>query len=409
MKLTTIAQIKNQNEVFDKLGFAVTKLWNTANYQRRQTWEETGKIPNYFRQCKELKDNYWARQLHSQTVQKVLSQLDESYKSWYQLRKKDKSANPPGFRRKNEPSAIPFKKEALKVIDSNYIRLPFGRTSTLGKEYILEFKSHIPITQENIRGLNLVKYNGKWCAHIRYEANVKPLKIEGKVKAIDLGIIHTAATVNEDGEIKIYTGKGALSTQRHFNKQIAKVQIKSMKQNKQKWSGKLGRMSDKKRKQIKHFLHAVSRSIVDDCLNEGINRVVVGDLKNIRKEKNYGKKVNQKLHAWGFKEFTDQLKYKLELEGIQLIEVGERNTSKTCSQCGYKESYKGQCRKHRGLYVCRSCGAVINADVNGSLNILKKYLPEANVSWSSGCLAQPLVSRWSPTGAFDKCPRIPAL
>ena len=79
----------------------------------------------------------------------------------------------------------------------------------------------------------------------------------------------------------------------------------------------------------------------------------------------------------GFSGFTNQLKYKLELEGIQLIEIGEKSTSKTCSQCGYKESY-----------------------VNGTLNILKRYLPEANVSWSSGCLAQPLVSRWSLERGF---------
>ncbi|HTP05704.1 MAG TPA: zinc ribbon domain-containing protein, partial [Nitrospirota bacterium] len=53
-------------------------------------------------------------------------------------------------------------------------------------------------------------------------------------------------------------------------------------------------------------------------------------------------------------------------------------------------------RVHRGLYACNQCGAVINADVNGAINILKRYLPEQiGVSWSSGCLAQPAVNRFA--------------
>jgi hypothetical protein len=52
--------------------------------------------------------------------------------------------------------------------------------------------------------------------------------------------------------------------------------------------------------------------------------------------------------------------------------------------------------KQGGLYVCNQCGAVINADVNGAINILKRYLPEQiGVFWSSGCLAQPAVNRFA--------------
>jgi len=340
-----------------------------------------------------LKDNYWCRQVQSHVAQAVLGQIDEAYKSWFALRKNgDGKAKPPGFRKKHAISNIPFKKDALKVIDTG-----IRATLKAGELYYLEYllPPGVQIDNNNLVKLELVKRDGQWYAHITYKVQPRPLRTEGKVKAIDLGIIHTAATMNEDGKVRVYTARNALSIQRYFNKQIGRVQSKVMSQSKQKWSNKLTQLSNKKRGQIRHFLHTTSHAIVKDCLAEGINRVVVGDLKNIRKGANYGKKVNQKLHAWGFSKFTNQLKYKLELEGIQLIEIGEKSTSKTCSQCGYKESYKAQCRKHRGLYICRNCGAVMNADVNGALNILKKYLPEANVSWSSGCLAQPLVRRWN--------------
>jgi len=394
MYFATVAKILNKDTIsLDDKGFVITKIWNTANYERRQAWEATGKIPNYFQQTKELKDNYWCRHVQSHVAQAVLGQIDEAYKSWFALRKNgDKDARPPGFRKKKAISNIPFKKDALKVTNGQ-----IRATLKAGEFYYLDYvlPPGIHITGDNLVKLELAKRKGLWYAHIVYKLQPKPLEDKGKVKAIDLGIIHTAATANEDGEVKIYTAKGALSIQRYFNKQIARVQSKSMNQNKQRWSKKLGCITTKKQRQINHFLHTTSHAIVKDCLAEGINRVVVGDLKNIRKGVNYGKKVNQKLHAWGFSKFTNQLKYKLELEGIQLIKVGEKSTSKTCSQCGYKESYKAQCRKHRGLYICRNCGTIMNADVNGALNILKRYLPEANVSWSSGCLAQPLVRRWN--------------
>ena len=55
-KLTTVAKITNVSEyilLFGLLGYAATKLWNTANWLRRKAWEETGKIPNYNQQAKD--------------------------------------------------------------------------------------------------------------------------------------------------------------------------------------------------------------------------------------------------------------------------------------------------------------------------------------------------------------------
>lgn len=59
------------------------------------------------------------------------------------------------------------------------------------------------------------------------------------------------------------------------------------------------------------------------------------------------------------------------MEGIQLVEVNENSTSKTCSSCG---AVRRRNRKTRGLYVCSSCGFVLNADMNAAVNILNKYL-----------------------------------
>lgn len=82
------------------------------------------------------------------------------------------------------------------------------------------------------------------------------------------------------------------------------------------------------------------------------------------------------------------LEYKAEMVGIQIIKVTEEYTSQKCSECGIIRKSN---RKHRGLYVCKDCGAVINADVNASRNILQKGFPQTVWLGDRGCMDHPLV------------------
>ena len=89
--LTARAKVVNLSDqdalLLGLLGFAATKLWNVANHHRRVTWSETGKIPGYAEQCRELKTNRWYKLLPSQSAQEVLGEQDDSYRSWYSHRK----------------------------------------------------------------------------------------------------------------------------------------------------------------------------------------------------------------------------------------------------------------------------------------------------------------------------------
>jgi len=402
MYLTARAKIPEYSEL-KEVGNLCTKIWNKANYYCREQWKETGKIPSYYELQRVFKDDFWCRKVHSHTAQAVLHKLSEAYRSWFTLRKKDTTVNPPMFRKKNSTSTITFTKFAIKVEDCK-IRVSLRKKDFLWITYQLQ--PNIKITQKNI--VRIEVKNG--FANIVYKVDEPPLKQEGQKMAIDLGIINTSATVKEDGEAKIYTGKGLLSIQRYFNKEIAKVQNVVMKQSKgKKWSRKLSELTRKKRRQIKHVLHAQTKAIVEDCIKSSVNVVVVGDLHNIRKlrsdtkdekklvkAKSLGKKTNQKFHAWSFKQFTDTLQYKLRLKGIQLVSVNEKSTSKTCSRCG---NMRERNRKTRGLYVCNKCGYKINADVNGAVNILKKYLQPLGRSSANVGLAK--VIRWDGNILFE--------
>ena len=85
--------------------------------------------------------------------------------------------------------------------------------------------------------------------------------------------------------------------------------------------------------------------------------------------------------------FKQKLKVKCEYYGINYIEVDETYTSQTCSVCGDVSKNN---KKHRGLYVCKKCGFVANADVNGALNILKKVAPESVRIGGSGLVNRPV-------------------
>ena len=121
------------------------------------------------------------------------------------------------------------------------------------------------------------------------------------------------------------------------------------------------------------------------------HRPLYSDLSDIREgedgeSRNWGRDGNKKLHGWEFDRFTRLLEYKAEEYGILVERVEEENTSKTCCCCG---KIDGSNRVERGLYVCDSCETIMNADVNGAVNIRRKITQNPpSEDMSNGCLAQ---------------------
>lgn len=98
------------------------------------------------------------------------------------------------------------------------------------------------------------------------------------------------------------------------------------------------------------------------------------------------------------------LSYKAKLAGIQVIFTEESYTSKSSFIDNdpipvYKAGEKNQLtfsgkRVKRGLYRT-ACGRLINADVNGSLNIMRKAIPNAFSYGMEGVVVHPV--RVTPT------------
>jgi len=394
--------------ILARMSWVATKLYNTALWNARDVWDKTGKIPTGIDLQKTVYESPYHVLLPAHTYQHPAHQVGNGFRSWFALRKSDKTARPPGFRKKEFLSSILFTEDAFRIAHNGVILLTIskGLKDELGypDKYmplrILRWGTPLPVGQ--IKQLEIMPRNGYFEVHAKILLPEPEWRTEGRIVAIDLGMRNPVTSASEDGRTEIYKGGKLLSHLRYWNKERARVQSAIMERPKGRkdWSRSLSRMSKRGARQVGQGIHALTKQIAEDCSSGNVKEVVVGDLGGIKKDKD-GKKWNDKSsqnwQQFPIREVVSQLRYKLERSGIRLVEIDERGTSKgRCSACG-NEDRNLMRRVHRGLFVCANCGGHINADVNGARNILARYLHQIGkpVEGSSGCLAQPSVRRWN--------------
>ena len=420
------AKILNHRQVEDSLdghGWSASKLWNVANYYSRQEWEETGEIPDHGNLKDELKGHTKYKGLHSQSSQRVLEELAEAFNSWYGKRKSDSRANPPGYRKKNyydqqsrlvhkehPRSTVTWKQNGIKHdAKNNRLRLSKGanhKEHPKAWEYILvEYQTRPGVTVENLQQVRAVydKAKGRWELHLICKDEIETPDAPGTETAgIDLGISNFAAVAYSTEESELYPGNRLKQDGYYFPKEIAKCDDSG--------GDKATRLHAKWSERRTHFFHSLAKHIVERCVEKGVGRINVGELEGVREDedgasKNWGRHGNLDLHGWAFDRFTKILAYKANIKGIEVVEVSERNTSKTCCVCGRKDDNQ---RIERGLYVCKECDAAFNADVNGAENI-RLNINQSNSESSgqlsgdrsTGWLAQPGVYLYDLSSGFQ--------
>src|SRR5262249_12898730 len=154
-------------------------------------------------------------------------------------------------------------------------------------------------------------------------------------------------------------------------------------------------LTSKRNRQINNYLHLASRRIVDVLIEHHIGTLVIGKNDGWKQEINLGDRTNQNFVQIPHARFIEVLTYKAERVGIKVILTEESYTSK-CSfldnePIGKHEVYMGK-RVHRGLFRA-SDGRKLNADVNGSYNIMRKVIPEAMSNGIAGAVVHPVQLR----------------
>jgi putative transposase len=388
-----------------RMSWIATKLYNSALWSAKETWNKTGKIPTGFDLQKVVLANKYHSYLPAHTYQHPAHQVGNSFKSWYKRRKNDVTAKPPGYRKKDELSTIMI--DAFQVVDTNTILIK--PTDELKQELAYPYKKLALKLHWNtafpengkIKQIEIVPGKGYFEVHAKILLPEPVWKTEGQIIVIDLGERNPIVSRDEQGNIDIFKGGEILSDLRYWNKEKSRVQSQVMSRTKgrKKHSKPLRKMTKRGAAQIKHAIHAMSDTFTELCVKRNVKEVVVGDLTGIKKEKDgtgkkWNDKANQNWQQFPIRTLVTQLDYKLARHNIKLLEQNEMGTSKgRCSECGCTDKSKLH-RVHRGLFLCENCGTIQNADVNGAGNQLVRYLRVEKLHSSSGCLAQPSIWNW---------------
>lgn len=150
-------------------------------------------------------------------------------------------------------------------------------------------------------------------------------------------------------------GRFLRSKRQYQNKLKAKLQ--HLIDTKKKGSKRYRRLVKSKAKQlaklnnqIRDILHKQTSALVSTLKNEGVQTLVIGDVRDIRNHLDYGTKANQKLHQMATGKTRHYLTYKAENLGMAVVLQEESYTSQTCPFCGLKYKPKGR------EYICPNCG-----------------------------------------------------
>jgi len=230
---------------------------------------------------------------------------------------------------------------------------------------------------QNVRAV----WNGdEWELHFVCKVELETGDSAGHgVAGIDLGITNIA-TVAFPNEYVLYPGN-SLKQDKHY---FTRAEYDTEGENGP--SEKSLRARRKLAARETHFYHALTDTIITECVERGVGTLAVSWPEDVRAS-DWGKTGNKKLHSWAFDRIYQYLAYKGEIRGVEVLKENEWDTSKTCSRCG--DGTKSN-RVERGLYVCSSCELVGNADCNGAENMRQKITPNPHgEDRSNGCVAQP--------------------
>ena len=359
-------------------------IYNAALYNIRQHFflarNDTTvkyKFLSYVENWKKLKDTEVFKKLQAHASQEVLKQVDREFKSFFVLlQRKNKGEY-------NSKCNIPHYKEKDDVNVLIYEGVDFNRKHIeQGVLKIPKSKIVIKTKQNKIKQVRIVPKGNHIKVEVLYEVEDKTLLPDnGRYASIDFGINNLCSVASNCCNSFIINGKPVKSINQFYNKKKAKLQRRLKKCQNRNKSKKIDSLTEKRSRKVKDYFHKASRYIVNQLVSNQINTIIIGYNKGWKQEVNIGRKNNQNFTQLPFSMLRDMLSYKCRLEGINVIVTEESYTSK-CSfidneEIKKKETYDGK-RVKRGLYLTKN-GQLINADINGSYNIMRKGLSKASL------------------------------
>lgn len=371
-------------KTIDEMCYLSKNLYNYANFLIREEFTENGKYISYFTMNKEIHTNKIYKDCMSQPANCVLRLLDKNWKSFFKGIKDWK-------KNKNKYLSMPKLPKYLKQNGRFPWMIPNNACYLKGNELKFRIRRLQTVCwKTNAKGrliqVRFIPRGTCYVMEIVTEIEIHPeFKQPTNIASIDLGVNNFATITNNIGlKPIIINGKGIKSINQFYNKRRAEMRSRLVNQG---WSNALDAITMKRFNRIKNFMHNSSRFVVNYCLENGIDTLVCGLNNGWKQEMNIGKTNNQTMQSIPFDMFIKQLEYKCQESGIKFITTDEAYTSGTSfldNEEPRKENYNKDRRVKRGLF--KWSNGFINADVNGSLQIMKKVFPNAFADGIVGCL-----------------------
>ena len=213
------------------------------------------------------------------------------------------------------------------------------------------------------------------------------MALPGKFAALDFGVSNTAALVTNEGSALLYKGGALKCENQWFNKRRAELVSAEAKGFEPKYvhTHALDALSVHRELFLADNMHKISRSIVDFCVGHGIKVLVLGKNKGWKQDVNIGRRNNQNFVSIPFEKLRFMITYKAQMAGIIVLVQEESYTSKSDFLSKdpipvYGEEGAGRVKFSgtRMNHLYRSgTGVILNADINGAANILRKAIPNA--------------------------------
>ena len=372
----------------DKMCFLSKNLYNQSLYRVRQYYFENKKYLTYANIVNSLTQEQQVDyiSLPRKVSQWVCKQVDNNFKSFF-ASLKSKNVNHkvriPQYLDKNSRNILTFTNQAIsqKELKQGYLKLS-------GCE------NKIKVLHNNVQQVRVIPQANRYMIEIIYSIPDVEYKTNVNYVGIDLGLNNLATVGGNMIMPIIINGRPLKSINQFYNKKLSKLKSRQdLCKNKTVNKKKIQTLTNKRNNKIKDYLHKASRILVNQLVSNDISTVVIGHNKEWKQDINIGKQNNQKFVQIPFNTFMHMIVYKAQMQGIKVIQREESYTSK-CSFMDNEvickhEKYKGN-RIKRGLYKTQT-GRLINADLNGALNILKKEISNAFDGYGIEVCSTPIV------------------
>lgn len=396
MQLAERHLIKPNHELYrtlDDLTFKAKNLYNHGLYLYRQSYFERKKNPentvlSWVDIDKNLRKqgNEDIRALPAKVANAVLKNLGETIASYWRLvRLKNKG----GLAQNPKLPSYLHKTNGRYPVSFNY--QTFGSKRGSNRELILCPKGlclSIPTKVDNPKQVRIVPKHNNFVIEVIYDAEVPTPKRTSKYAGIDLGVDNFATiTFSTRNSPLIIKGLELKSINQGYNRLIAKAQ--SLLPGNQKTSKSIHRLWSRRSWTLQTRIHQITAFLTALFDEMQIETVFIGKNKNWKQSVPFGKTVKQRFAYLPYETFIKQLRYKCQLRGISVTVQEESYTSKASfldndniPVYGETENPRFSGRRiKRGLYQSGN-GQLINADVNGSYNILRKGLMNNHSSFN---------------------------